>query len=112
VLFQEIRRDGKRMLRIRRGLELPHLFAAYPELLPDPSDPEDADFDAMGGKIALRAARPAGPLVGSLYLCLQAPLFLRPFGGRALLAMRSSRFSTRGGPGRESAWDRRAAAFS
>ena len=41
------------MPRIRRGLELFNLLAAYPELLPDPSDPKDTHFDTVSGKILL-----------------------------------------------------------
>lgn len=39
------------MGRISRGFELFYLLTPYPEFLPDPPDPTDAHFHAMGGKI-------------------------------------------------------------
>ena len=87
VLFQEIFRHGECMLRIRRGLELLDLLAAYPELLPDPSDPKDTHFDAVGGKILLQSFRSASlsrSPVGSRYLRFEAAFFLRPFRRRTL----------------------------
>jgi len=51
-------------------------------VLPDPPDPADTHFHAIGGKILLQSFRAtglAGPFVGSLYLDFEPSFLLRPF---------------------------------